>query len=56
MRIIITWLANPLLSVGKKSLRFVPVTLLNPTTPYAQYLKTITCKLLVFSYKNFNWN
>lgn len=39
MRIIITWLANPLLSVGKKSLRFVPVTLLNPTTPYAQYLK-----------------
>lgn len=56
MRIIITWLANTLLSVGKKSLRSVPVTLLNPTTPYAQIFKTVTFKLLVFSYKNFDWN
>lgn len=48
MRIILTWLANPLLSVGKKSLRFVPVTLLNPTTPYAQYLKQQPVSYLSF--------
>lgn len=46
MRIIITWLANTLLYVAKKSLGSVPVTLLNSTTPYAQIFKTVTCKSL----------